>query len=61
MTSNGWCNHLKEQTKKYMKLVCKAISIVEALNGGLQFTPDLLLNLDETGFDPGNNQDLEVI
>ena len=28
---------------------------------GVQFTPDLLLNLDETGFDPVNNQDLEVV
>ena len=50
-----------EQTQKYMELVREAISTVEALNGGLQFTPDLLLNLDETGFDPVNNQDLEVI
>ena len=50
-----------EQTQKYMELVREAISAVEALNGGLQFTPDLLLNLDDTGFDPVNNQDLEVI
>ena len=50
-----------EQTQKYMELVREAISAVEALNGGIQFTPDLLINSDVTGFVPVNNQDLEVI
>ena len=50
-----------EQTQKYMELVREAINKVEELNGGVKFTPDLLLNLDETGFDPVNNQDIEVI
>ena len=44
-----------------MELVREAINKVEELNGGVKFTPDLLLNLDETGFDPVNNQDIEVI
>ena len=46
-----------EQTQKYMELVREAINKVEELNGGVKFSP----NLDETGFDPVNNQDMEVI
>ena len=50
-----------QQTQKYMELVRDAMAKVEELNGGVQFTPELLLNLDETGFDPVNNQDVEVV